>query len=298
MAIRSLISTFILFLLSGVSFASGDGGAHAEAHQGLSQGAVVLTPEWFPLPITNSMLMVWIVVICIVVVCQMGTRKMRLVPSGLQNLIEWLIDSLYTFLEGILGAHMVKRTFWFFSTIFIMILITNWFGLIPGVGTIGWMDETGHVVKPLLRGGNADLNMTASMSFLFAILWFYWAFTENGAKGVFDHIFAPKGKFSGLMKIFMILIFGMVGIIEVASILLRPVALTFRLYGNMFAGENIMEEMMGMVPDYMGWLPTLPFYFMELLVGLIQALVFTLLTAVFLKLICDHGDEDHEEEHA
>ena len=78
---------------------------------------------------------------------------------------------------------------------------------------------------------------------------------------------------------------------------MRPVALTFRLYGNVFAGENILESMMHAVPSYLAWLPPMPFYFLELLVGLIQALVFMLLTAVFLKLICDHGD-DHDEEHA
>jgi len=295
MALRSFISTIFLFLLSGAAFAGGEEGAHS----GLPANAVVLTPESWPFAITNSMVMVWMVVLLIVVVCQMGTRKMSIVPSGLQNFIEWAIESLYTFLEGIMGTHMIKRTFWFFSTIFIMILITNWLGLIPGVGTIGWdIDASGHVHKPLFRGGNADLNMTAAMSFLFAVLWFYWALSENGVKGFLAHLFAPKGQFNGLMKIFMILIFGMVGVIDVASILLRPVALMFRLYGNIFAGENIIEAMMKMVPPALAWMPALPFYFMELLVGLIQALVFTLLTAVFLKLICDHGDEDHGEEHA
>ena len=295
MAFRTLISTFVLFLLSGVSFASGDVGAHAETHQELPQGAVVLTPDWFPLPITNSMLMVWIVVICIVVVCQMGTRKMRLVPSGLQNFVEWAIESLYLFIEGILGEHLTKRTFWFFSTVFIMILCVNWFGLIPGVGTIGWKDEAGHIVKPLLRGGNADLNLTMAMSALFALLWIYWAVAEIGVKGVLLHIFAPKGDFNGFMKIFMVAVFGFVGVIEVVSIMIRPVALTFRLYGNIFAGENMLEGIMLETPKYLSWLAALPFYFMELLVGLIQALVFMLLTVVFLKLICDHDEEETAE---
>jgi len=134
--------------------------------------------------------------------------------------------------------------------------------------------------------------MTLAMAVTFAILWFYWAITENGLKGFFAHIFAPKGKFSGIMKLGMIVIFGMVGLIEVASILLRPVALSFRLFGNIFAGENLLEGMMNMAPAWISWATPLPFYFLELLVGLIQALVFMLLTAVFLKLICEH-DEDH-----
>jgi F-type H+-transporting ATPase subunit a len=215
------------------------------------------------------------------------------VPRGLQNCVEWMVESLYDFLEGILGKKLVKRTFWFFASIFILILFTNWFGLIPGVGTITYNG------KSFLRGANADLNMTAAMSFIFAILWFYWAITENGFKAFFAHIFAPKGKFNGVMMVLMIFVFAFVGILEVVSILFRPVALTFRLYGNIFAGENIMESMSHIVGGhtYLAWLPPLPFYFMELLVGAIQALVFMLLTAVFLKLICDH-DGDHGDEHS
>jgi F-type H+-transporting ATPase subunit a len=101
------------------------------------------------------------------------------------------------------------------------------------------------------------------------------------------------------MSVLMILVFAFVGVIEIVSILFRPVALSFRLFGNIFAGENILENMMLIVGDnkYLAWLPPLPFYFLELLVGLIQALVFMLLTAVFLKLICDHGD-DHDKDPA
>ena len=159
-----------------------------------------------PFVVSNSMLMVWIVAAFIILVAQAATKKLSLIPSGLQNFVEWLVESLYNFLEGILGKHLVKRTFWFFGTIFVLILFTNWFGLIPGVGTLGW-ELTGPGVdphdkfRPWLRGGNADLNMTAAMSFTFALLWFYWAITENGIKGFLAHIFAPKGKFSGIMAV-------------------------------------------------------------------------------------------------
>lgn len=248
------------------------------------------------LPITNSMLMVWFAAILIILFCRVATKKMQLVPAGLQNFAEWIVESLYSFLEGILGKNLCKRTFWFFATIFLMILVCNWSGLIPGMGTVGRTYSDGHYL-PFLRGANADLNMTAGMAITFALLWVYWAVSENGLKGFLAHIFAPKGQFGGVMKIFMIVIFFAVGLLEVVSILMRPVALTFRLYGNVFAGENILESMMAAVPPYLAWLPPMPFYFLELLVGLIQALVFMLLTAVFLKLICDHGD-DHDEEHA
>lgn len=273
--------------------------AAAEGHDVLPQHAEeILNIGGFV--VTNSMIMVWIVAAFIIGVAQLATKKMAVVPSGLQNFVEWLVESLYHFLEGILGKHLVKRTFWFFGTIFVMILFTNWFGLLPGVGTVGWK-LTGSGVdphdafRPFLRGGNADLNMTAAMSFTFALLWFYWAIAENGIKGFLAHIFAPKGKFSGIMAVMMLAVFAFVGVLEIVSILFRPVALSFRLYGNMFAGENILENMMFLGGKWLAWLPPIPFYFLELLVGLIQALVFMLLTAVFLKLICDHGDHDEKE---
>lgn len=259
-----------------------------------------------PFVVTNSMLTVWLVAAAIILVAQLATRKLSLIPSGFQNAVEWLTESLYNFLEGILGARLVKRTFWFFATIFVLILFTNWAGLIPGIGTVGWAltgpgVDPHDMFRPFFRGGNADLNMTAAMAVTFTILWLYWAVTENGLLGFGSHIFAPKGKFSGIMLVFMILVFGFVGILEVVSILFRPVALSFRLYGNIFAGENILENMMLVtgsegIGKYLAWLPPIPFYFLELLVGVIQALVFMLLTAVFLKLICDHGD-DHGHEH-
>jgi len=297
---RFLTSTLAVWLLAlGASPAAEEG-----AHHGPPMHAERI---WDAIPITNSMVMIWIVAAVLILVAQLATRNLALVPSGLQNLVEWAVESLYNFLEGILGKHLVHRTFWFFGTIFILILSVNWLGLIPGMGSIGWELHSGGPkgpevgFLPFLRGGNADLNMTGAMAFTFAILWFYWAITENGLKGFLAHIFAPKGKFSGLMSVMMLVVFFAVGLLEVVSILFRPVALTFRLYGNSFAGENILESMVKIVGkkyEYLGWLPPIPFYFMELLVGLIQALVFMLLTAVFLKLICDHGDDhDHAEAH-
>jgi len=296
---RFLTSTLAAFLLGQIPAMAAEGQAHdhlpAHAEQIFSLG---------PFVITNSMLMVWLVAGFLILIAQLATRKLTLIPAGLQNFVEWIVESLYNFLEGILGTHLVKRTFWFFGTIFVLILFTNWFGLIPGVGTVGWQLSGSGVdphdtFRPFLRGGNADLNMTAAMAFTFALLWFYWAITENGLKGFFAHIFAPKGKFGGLMAVLMLVVFAFVGVLEVVSILFRPVALTFRLFGNIFAGENILENMMLVVGNnkYLAWLPPIPFYFLELLVGLIQALVFMLLTSVFLKLICDHGDH-HDEDHA
>lgn len=247
------------------------------------------------------MIMVWLAVGVITLFCRAATHKLADVPTGFQNFAEWVIESLYDFLSGLMGEHLVKRTFWFFGSVFFFILVNNYMGLIPGVGTIGWKDEHGHMVAPLLRGANADLNMTAAMSFSFAVLWFYWALTENSVKGFLAHIFAPKGAFRGIMMALMVVVFFLVGILEVISIAIRPVALSFRLFGNIYGGEQTLESLMGLIPAklqiFLSWMPALPFYFMELLVGFVQALVFTLLCAVFLKLICDHDHGDDENHH-
>ncbi|MBA2585871.1 MAG: F0F1 ATP synthase subunit A [Chthoniobacterales bacterium] len=242
--------------------------------------------------VTNSMLVTWIVAAGIIVGAQSATRNIKPVPSGAQNFWEWLVESLYDFLESMIGSALVKKTFWFFATIFIFILFLNWFGLLPGVGTIGWGHQdaatgTFHIDRPLLRGANADLNLTFAMASVFFVCWIVWAIQANGVGGVFLHLFGPKGKTSGILKLLMIVIFFIVGWLEVVSILFRPVSLSFRLFGNVYAGEIMLESMSNIVPS-LSWLIPIPFYFMELLVGVVQALVFMLLTAVFTLLITQH----------
>lgn len=133
--------------------------------------------------------------------------------------------------------------------------------------------------------------MTMSMAVIFFVCWTVWALQANGVGGFLNHIFGAKGESAGFMKVLMIAIFIFAGLLEVVSILFRPVSLSFRLYGNIFAGENMLETMATMSP-WLGWLFALPFYFLELMVGFVQALVFTLLTAVFVLTICQH-DEEH-----
>ncbi len=256
-------------------------------------------------PVTNSMLVTWMVALAIIVFAQMATRNMKLVPDGAQNFLEFLVEGLYNFIESIIGAELVKKTFWFFLTIFIFILFTNWFGLIPGVGTVGWGQQTSEgfkVTQPLLRGGNADLNMTFAMSAVFMVLWVVWALQSNGVWGFALHLFGPKGESTGFIKYMMIVIFFLVGFLEIISIAFRPISLSFRLYGNVFAGENLLEAMSNIVKNppwaravFSALLPV-PFYFLEILVGLVQAFVFMLLTTVFTALICAH-DEEHAKEH-
>src|SRR5262245_24268879 len=154
-------------------------------------------------PITNSMLVTWGVALVLIIFAQIATRRMSAVPSGAQNFIEWLVESLYTFLEGVVGHTLVKKTFWFFATIFIFILFCNWMGLIPGFGTIGFgvKGEHGfHVTEPWFRGANADLNMTLAMAMIFFACWTVWALQTNGPIGFLTHLFAPpKGDMTGFL---------------------------------------------------------------------------------------------------
>ena len=273
----------------GVEAAAG----HEKAEHGLPANAVKLRPGGF---VSNSMVVTWVVALFLIIFARRAMKNAQEIPSGAQNFWEWLVESLYLFLEDIVGSELVKKTFWFFASIFIFILFANWAGLIPGVGTIGWgaKDATGHfhIATPLLRGVNADLNMTFAMAIIFFACWIVWALQVNGPGGFIMHLFGPKGDTTGVMKILMIFIFIIVGVLEVVTILFRPVTLSFRLYGNIFAGENMLEAMANLVPA-LGWLIPIPFYFLEILVGLVQALVFMLLTAVFTLLICTHDEEGH-----
>ena len=294
-----LCSVLAVLPFAGISAEVTSEAAPAAAHEeGLPANAVEIG-HIGPLPITNSMVVTWIVALGLIIFSQIATRNMKDVPSGAQNFWEWMVESLYDFLEGIIGHDLVKKTFWFFATIFIFIVFCNWAGLIPGLGTIGWgvKDSSGHfeLLQPFFRGGNADLNMTLGMSMIFFACWIVWALQMNGPIGFLKHLFAPKGDTTGFLKVLMVIVFFAVGWLEILSILFRPVSLSFRLYGNIFAGENMLESMSRLVPGF-GWLLPVPFYFMELLVGFVQALVFMLLTAVFTMLIAPH-DDSHSSAH-
>jgi F-type H+-transporting ATPase subunit a len=264
---------------------------------GLPQKAVEIARP-FGFPITNSMVVSWLVAVGLIIFARVATRDMKGVPGGAQNFLEWLVAGLYDFLESIIGSRLVKRTFWFLATVFIFILSANWVGLIPGAGTIGWGHQTpnGFVVdQPFFRGANADLNLTLAMALVFFACWIIWALEEVGPVGFLKELFAPKGESTGLLRVLMIVVFFAAGWLEVISILFRPVSLSFRLYGNIFAGENMLETMSRKIPA-LGWLLPIPFYFMEMLVGLVQAMVFMLLCAVFTLLMCPHEEKESMSE--
>src|SRR6185437_4495530 len=255
--------------------------AQSSEEHGLSTKAVEIARP-FNFPITNSMIVSWVVAIGLIIFAQLATRDMKQVPGG-----------AHKFMVGIIGPHLAKRTFWFFATIYIFILASNCIGHIPSVETVGWGHSTSHGFKidqPLLRGANADVNLTLAMALVFFACWLVWAFREVGFVGFLKELFAPKGESEGLLKLLMVVVFFAAGCLEVISILFRPISLSFRLYGNIFAGESLLEAMARLVPGF-GWLVPIPFYFLELLMGLVQALVFMLLTAVFTMLMCQHEAE-------
>ncbi len=264
----------------------------AEAgHEELSTGAPVLwevpIPFWegHSLPISNSLVMLAAAVLVITLILRVATWKMERIPHGLQNAVEWVFEMLYNFVESLAGPKLTRKYFWYFATVFLLILVSNYMGLLPGVGEITYRGE------PLLRGANADLNVTVFLGFFYAILWFIWVMREQGLPHFIAHTFGPKGGLSGFLKYALLPIFFFVGLIEILSICIRPVALAARLFGNIFAGEAILEQMGGH-----GWAAMLPFMALELVVGFVQALVFLMLTVIFLKTQVG-GEEDDAAEH-
>ena len=255
--------------------------------------------------LTNSILVAAIVAIVVILFARKATAQLAPVPSPTQNLFELLIEGLYEMLEGIVGRRMVKKSFSLLATLFIFILISNWFALIPGIGSIGWgekTEKTFEVTVPLLRPSTADLNMTLAMATFFMVMWLIWTLQEVGIKGFLEHMFGVKGGLKGFLAVVLIPIFFFVGLIEVISILFRPVSLSLRLFGNVFAGENLLTTMITLgssfgLPEWISFLASIilpiPFYFLELLIGVLQASVFMLLCAVYLQLSTTHDDEEH-----
>ncbi len=259
--------------------------------------------EW----LTNSVFVAFLVTAAIVIFARRATKRMQLIPDGKQNFFEAVVEFLYDAVEGIVGKHMVGKVFSLLATIFIFILVANWFSLLPGVGSIGWGEKTGflsiaHADIPLFRPATADLNMTLGIAALFMVLWFYWTIQELGVKGFIQHTFGVKGGITGVMAVVLFPMFLFVGVIEIISIGFRPVSLSLRLFGNIYAGENLLSTMITLgqdlglprlAADVMGVLVPIPFYFMELLVGLLQATVFALLCAVYIQLATGHDEDAH-----
>ena len=242
--------------------------------------------------ITNSMVTGWVVSIAIILFVTWLIGKPSILPSKGQALVESLISGLRDMLEPIVGRKAFPFAFPLLVTFFLFILLQNWTGLLPGVGTVGMghdVDGKFHMTAPFVRPFTADFNSTIVLAFVSFGGWLVIIFKFAGPKFILHDIFGnkankreiPTALYYALSAVFLI-----VGVIELVSIFIRPFTLSVRLFGNVFGGESLLHGT--------GFL--FIFYFLELLVGLIQALVFTLLSSVYIGLICNHGDDhDHVE---
>ncbi len=293
-ASAKLFAPNLLFLSAASStFASG-GGVSVEANRLFEAGGF---------PVTNSMVTSWVVSLIIIVAIRALVRKPSLVPSRGQIVVESVIGGLRDIVEPIVGRRVFFPAFWLLSGLFVFILVNNWSGLLPGVGTLYTKDLEGHWA-PFIRPGNADLNMTFALAAVANLAWVYFIFRYAGPRAIIQDWFgnkADKKEVHWSMFYFLGLIFLLVGVIEVISILFRPISLCFRLFGNVYGGESLLHSMFDMghrlgAPDWlsnvmMGLVPV-PFYFLEVLIGLVQALVFMLLVSVYIGLLCNHGEGD------
>ncbi len=272
-----------IFLLTGTATA-----LHA-ADGGVSTSPYKLT-EIFGLPVTNSIVTTWVISLLLIVVIRLAVGTPKLIPGKGQAVMESLIEGLRGLLEPIVGKKAFPMAFPLLIGLFLFILIHNWSGLIPGVGVFGFYDAHEHL-KYWMRPANSDLNATFGMALVAMIAWLLISLKISGPKFFIWELFgnkADKKETPAVVYAFLMPIFFGVGLIEIVSIAFRPVSLSFRLYGNVFGGENLLTSMTGMAP----YIVPIPFYFYEVLVGVVQALIFTLLVAIYIGLMTNH-DEDH-----
>jgi len=279
-------------------------GASGEGYEPAAGAPAKVSPKPYKLfdiagfPITNSMVMGWAISLVIILAfrAMAGWGKPKMVPTKGQLVAETMLNGVRDLIEPIVGKHMVRPTLPLLLGFFTFILIHNWSGLLPGVGNFGFIED-GHLVY-WMRPANADLNMTLALALVHFFAWVYFILKYAGPKMVAYDIFgnkAEKGEVPAPIYAFLFLIFIFVGLIEVISIIFRNVSLPFRLFGNIFGGENLLAAIInkGMEIPVLGYIIPVPFYFLELLIGFVQAMVFTLLVAVYIGLICNHESEEH-----
>lgn len=227
--------------------------------------------------VTNAFLIGVIVSVLLVTLITRISRKPAAVPKGLQNVLEVIFEALLDLVESV--TQDKKQAHQFFplvATIFLFVLIANWAGLLPGLGTVGVLHEAHEgqaTIIPFLRSTSADLNFTLALSLMTV---FIIQFTGIVALGVVKY--GKKFFISPLHKPYVI--GTVVGILELVSEVGKIISFTFRLFGNVFAGEVLLTVMLHLVPYFL----PLPFMFLEVFVGFIQAVVFSMLTLVFLKM--------------
>ncbi len=238
--------------------------------------------------ITNSMINTWIAAIILFAFAFALRKRYDDIPKGVQNFAELVIDGMLSFMDSV--THNRKRSEKFLplvGTLFIFILISNWLSQLPGTGSIGiWEIEEGKkVFVPLLRPATSDLNTTLALSFVGVLATHFFGVVTIGFWKHVNKFINVKGIWNALktfnpVKIFVSIVEFFVGIIEIFSEIAKTISLSLRLFGNVFAGEVLLT----VIGSLIAFLVPLPFMFLELLVGFIQAVVFAVLVLVFAEI--------------
>ncbi len=230
------------------------------------------------LPITNTLLVTWVTTILLSILAILATRNMQKIPSGLQNFFEMIIEAAYNLVEDI-ASSKTKIFFPFVMTFFLFIITANWLGLLPGFGTIGINEivDGKEAFVPIFRSLNADLNTTLALALISVLVTHFFSVKLLGIKNYLKHWFS-------LNPIFLF-----VGLLEIVGEFTKLVSLSFRLFGNIFAGEVVLAT----IASIFAFVVPLPFYFLEIIVGFVQAAVFMMLTLVFMVLLTNKHAEEH-----
>ena len=231
--------------------------------------------------VTNTLLSAWFATLVLILFFLLGARKKSLVPGRFQGLIEILVEGAYSSCSGVLGPELARKAFPVIATIFFFVLFNAWLALLPFYQFLGFVQD-GEIKAHLLRSAGTDLNMPLALALISFAFVEYWGFRVHGA-GYLKKFFALGNLFrlrpSGLIDVF-------VGFLELISELVRVVSFTFRLFGNMTAGEILVVMVTFLVP----FVATQFVFGLELLVGLIQSIIFAGLTLVFLSVAVRHQE--------
>jgi F-type H+-transporting ATPase subunit a len=304
---RLIIAGLLFLAMLLVSFVGGPVGASILGRDmmgmfdiGLHAPDTLCGEEMFKLggmPISNTMLAAWLSMIVLIGLFYIAARKPRLVPSGLQNLVEFIMEWLQNFINDMVGEKVGRKIFPVVATIFFFVLANGWMGLLPIFGPIGQHTEEGFI--PLLRGGNTDLNFPLSLAIISAILVETWGFKTAGMPylgkffnfgnvlGGVGQVFRGKVR-PGISRMVNGVIDVFAGLIELISELFRLISFTFRLFGNMFAGELLVMVALYLIPLVVVQLV----YGLEFLFGFVQALIFAGLTTGFVAVAV--ASREHE----
>jgi len=250
-------------------------------------------------PITNSIIAAWLSIIALVGISYAVTRRLKLIPSRLQSILEAAVGWLLNFCQEVAGEKNGRRFFPIVATIFLFVITNAWLSLIPGFGSILITNAEGETVH-LLRGANTDINLPLALALISFIFVEYWGISSLGGRRYLRK-FVNVGQFfrgigqlvrgrlrAGLIGMFNGVIDVFVGVLETLSELIRIVSFTFRLFGNMTAGEILILLVVFLVP----WMLAIPFYGLELLIGFVQALIFGGLTLVFATIAVTHHEAE------